>query len=271
MTAPSPFPIRDFSFSLIEYIRSWNRYQKTQPLHLGGAAGSPGSVGRPGGYYGLLPQNRVQYDSIEDEYSSGGSTLMDNLAHDRFRLTTYMEQVAAYEDSGGSICSNGSVAEGSYPSYGSGASIVGFSPGSPTGVTNVQTAIEKLYNDGPSGYFWHTFTFTVVGNLSVSSGNLRFSSPGPMTIGEVRLEINTAPTDQSILVDIHKNGTTIFTDQGKRPEIADGAYAGTSSTPDVVALVKNDYITMDVDQVGSTIAGGNLTIEVRCKQYIQGD
>jgi len=268
MSAPSPYPKRDFSFTLIEYIRSWNRYMRTQPLWLGGASGSPGSVGRPGGYVGLLPQNRVQYDSVEDEYSSGGSTLLDNLAHDRFRLTTYMEQLAAYE-SEGSICSNGSVAAGDYPSYGSGAAIVGFSPGSPAGVTTVQTAIEKLYNDGPSGFLWSVYTFTVKGSLSTSSGTTRFYAPGPMTIDEVMIAADTAPTGQSVLVDINLNGTTIFTDQGKRPEITAGNNEGTSDTPDVTALVKNDYLTMDVDQVGSTIAGGNLTVQVRCKQYMQ--
>jgi len=276
MPTSSPYPKKDAAFQLIEYIRSWNRWMKVQPLWLGGQAGSPGSVGRPGGYIGMLPQNRVGYDTVEAEYSSGGSTLKDNLAHDRYRLTTYMRQIANYEDSGGSICSTGSIDPDTnymvsgHESGGSGAWLVGFSPGSPAGVDNVQQAIEKLYNEGGSGFYWHTFTFTVEGTLSISNGILRFYAPGPMTISEVAISISTAPTGQSAIVDINKNGTTIFTNQGKRPECAAGANFDTSDEPDVTALAKNDYLTMDVDQIGSTVNGGNMVVHVRCKQYIQG-
>jgi hypothetical protein len=198
---------------------------------------------------------------------------MDNLAHDRYRLTNYMRVLAAYEDSGGQICSVGSISAGSYPSWGSGAAVIGFSPGSPNQVT-VQDAIQNLYNligGDPltTFYTWHTFTFSLEGLLTVDSGNLRFYSPGTMTIAEVFIAVNTAPTGDSIIVDVNKNGTTIFTTQANRPEIADGANSDTSGTPDVTALAKNDFLTSDVDQIGSTTPGQNLTVHVRCKQYLQ--
>ena len=74
------------------------------------------------------------------------------------------------------------------------------------------------------------------------------------------------PTGANIIVDVHKNGTTIFTTQGKRPEIAAGGYTDESDTPDVTALTKTDYLTMDVDQVGSTITGQDLTVHVRATE-----
>lgn len=40
----------------------------------------------PGGTIGLLPQNKVGYDSSELSLSSGSSTLVDNLNHIRYRL-----------------------------------------------------------------------------------------------------------------------------------------------------------------------------------------
>jgi len=271
MTSPSPFPVKDPAFELIEYIEARMRHTNIQPLWLGGEADSAGSVGRPGGYIGLLPVNRVKYDSSGSEYSSGGSTLLDNLAQDRFRLTEYMRQLSTYVDSGGSWCSTGgsTVAVGGYPSGGSGATTIGFNPGNPPDVTNVQDAIEKIYNEGTLGFMWHQFIFTVEGNVATSTGRLKMYAPGPLTIAEVAIAVDNAPAGQSIIVDINKNGTTIFTDQGKRPTIAIGETFATSGTPDVTTLAKNDYVTMDVDQAGTTTPGSNLVVHVRCKQYSQ--
>jgi hypothetical protein len=62
-------------------------------------------------------------------------------------------------------------------------------------------------------------------------------------------------------VDVNKNGTTIFTTQANRPTIAIGANTALG-TPDITALAQNDYLTFDVDQIGSTVAGANLTVQV---------
>jgi hypothetical protein len=73
----------------------------------------------------------------------------------------------------------------------------------------------------------------------------------------------TAPTGANLIVDVNKNGTTIFTTQANRPEITAGSKTATSGAPDVTSLSKNDAITIDVDQVGSTIAGADLSVMVR--------
>jgi hypothetical protein len=63
-------------------------------------------------------------------------------------------------------------------------------------------------------------------------------------------------------VDIDKNGTTIFTNQANRPVINASAFTGFSTSIDVPALADGDYLTSDIDQIGSTIAGANLTVHV---------
>jgi hypothetical protein len=117
-------------------------------------------------------------------------------------------------------------------------------------------------------YVWQTFTFTYSGDAVVSSGVFRLAAPCTLTIDSVHLTCNTAPTGASIIVDVNKNGVTIFTTQGNRPAIAATAFSGTSAAPDVTGLVANDYLTFDIDQIGSTLPGGNLAVHVRCKQAV---
>ena len=82
------------------------------------------------------------------------------------------------------------------------------------------------------------------------------------TITAVFVMVETAPTGASLVVDVSKNGTTIFSTQTNRPTIASGSTSGTSGTPDTQAVADGDYLTFDIDQVGSTIPGADLLIVV---------
>jgi hypothetical protein len=112
--------------------------------------------------------------------------------------------------------------------------------------------------------------FTVEGTLTVDSNPLRiYNNFGDgKTISEVFLSVDTPPTDASILVDVNKDGTTIFTTQSNRPSIADGANTGNTTNVDVPVCVDvpvwadGEYLTMDVDQIGSGTAGSYLTVHI---------
>ena len=103
--------------------------------------------------------------------------------------------------------------------------------------------------------------FSVFGNVIVSTYSFRWYAPATMTISSVRASVGTAPTGAALIVDVNKNGTTIFTTQGNRPSIAASGFTATG-TPDVTSLTAGDYLTVDVDQVGSTIPGANLSVQV---------
>jgi hypothetical protein len=113
-----------------------------------------------------------------------------------------------------------------------------------------------------------TIVFEFVGTLSLATGTVRIYPDGNWVIDKVWISVSVAPTGANVIVDVHKNGTTIFTTQGKRPEIAAGNNEDESDTPDVTALTKTDYLTMDVDQVGSTITGQDLTVHVRATETV---
>lgn len=118
--------------------------------------------------------------------------------------------------------------------------------------------------DLPASTVPATLAYAVTGDLTVAADLAFPLRPSvAFTIEEVFIEVKTAPTDANIIVDVNKNGTTIFTTQGNRPEITAGSNTGTSGAPDVTALAKDDAVTIDVDQVGSTIAGADLVVMVR--------
>ena len=89
--------------------------------------------------------------------------------------------------------------------------------------------------------------------------------PGPLTISKVKIYADTAPVGASLIVDVNKNGTTIFTTQANRPAIPSGGHADDSGAPNVTSLAEGDRLSVDVDQVGSTTPGDNdLLVTIIC-------
>ncbi|MGV9779830.1 hypothetical protein, partial [Streptosporangium sp. NPDC003464] len=57
--------------------------------------------------------------------------------------------------------------------------------------------------------------------------------------------------------------TTIFTTQGNRPAItASNFTSGKVTNMNVTSWANGSYLSVDIDQVGSTIAGGDLTVQI---------
>ena len=84
---------------------------------------------------------------------------------------------------------------------------------------------------------------------------------GDITFGEAEVLVKTAPTGQALIVDINKNGTSLWSaTQANRPQIAAGATAGETTSFDTTTATDDDVLTMDVDQVGSGTAGSDLTV-----------
>lgn len=100
--------------------------------------------------------------------------------------------------------------------------------------------------------------FNVLGTLSAGAGSLRIPVGVACTVTGAAIVVNTAPTAASLIVDINKNGTTLFTTQSDRPTILAAGFASTVTVPVVTAIAAGDYLSIDIDQVGSSVAGANL-------------
>ena len=119
---------------------------------------------------------------------------------------------------------------------------------------------------------------SIAGAVAVATGVATFALPFPAELVGVSLAAGTGPVGADLIIDVNKNGTTIFTDQATRPKIAAGQTAsvvknkpalaaGTNyiytpypSAKSLGVFAEGDKITVDVDAVGSTTAGSNLGI-----------
>lgn len=104
--------------------------------------------------------------------------------------------------------------------------------------------------------------FSIGGDFTVSTGSFRLPITEPGSIRQVYATAGTAPTGQSAIFDVNLNGTTVFTTQGNRPTIPAGSNISSAAVPDVKGLSEGDYLTVDVDQIGSTVAGADGVVVV---------
>lgn len=97
--------------------------------------------------------------------------------------------------------------------------------------------------------------------LTTGTNKVRFRMPYAFTLSGVRASVNTAPTGASIIVDINENGSTILST--KLSIDATETTSTTAATPAVISdtdLADDAEISIDIDQIGSTVAGAGLKV-----------
>jgi hypothetical protein len=119
----------------------------------------------------------------------------------------------------------------------------------------------------------------LAGTISTGTSLARFEPSRPGMIQDVQAHILTPPTGDSLILDVNTWDSAAYTSMfSTNPEIAvstnragaqpDGTYErrcfmGQFGSP----LVEGGSISLDIDQVGSTVAGADLSVEVRSLQY----
>jgi len=109
-----------------------------------------------------------------------------------------------------------------------------------------------------------TIVIGVAGTLTATdNASYEVPVPDPWVCERVYINVKTAPSGASLIVDVNLDGTTIFTTQGNRPTITAASTTGNSGKPDVVVFAKNQILSIDIDQIGSSVAGADLIVEIR--------
>lgn len=97
--------------------------------------------------------------------------------------------------------------------------------------------------------------------LTTGVGKMTFRMPYAFTLTAVRASVTTAPTGSTLIVDINEGGSTILStklsiDASEKTSTTAASAAVISDT----ALADDAEITIDIDQIGSTIAGAGLKV-----------
>lgn len=97
--------------------------------------------------------------------------------------------------------------------------------------------------------------------LTAGTAKVTFRMPAAVTLTAVRASVTTAPTGSVLTVDINEGGTTILS-----TKLTIDATEKTSTTAATAAVISDASladdaeITVDIDGVGSTVAGAGLKV-----------
>jgi len=97
--------------------------------------------------------------------------------------------------------------------------------------------------------------------LTTGTAKTTFRVPRAITLTAVRCSVTTAPTGSTLVVDINEGGTSILST--KLSIDATEKTSTTAATAAVIsdtALADDAEITIDIDQIGSTVAGAGLKV-----------
>jgi hypothetical protein len=104
-------------------------------------------------------------------------------------------------------------------------------------------------------------------DLSTGTNKVYFRMPYAGTLLDVRASVNTAPTGSTLIVDINEAGTSLLST--KLSIDASETTSTTAATAAVIsdsALADDAEITIDIDQIGSTIAGKGLKVYLKVRR-----
>ena len=93
-------------------------------------------------------------------------------------------------------------------------------------------------------------------DLEVATDVATFHMPFQFYLTDVDVGVTTAPTGSTIIVDLNKNGSTVLSTKVSIDVSEKSSH--TAATPSVISTTlfsKGDLMTVDIDQIGSTITG----------------
>lgn len=104
---------------------------------------------------------------------------------------------------------------------------------------------------------------TKEGELSVIASPFRIYNKYGVerTLTKVYLCVGTGPTGDDLIIDVSIDGVSVFL-TGDSPTVLDGDVSGESTTFDNAAWPIDSYLTWEIAQVGSTVAGSDLTVHI---------
>ena len=104
-------------------------------------------------------------------------------------------------------------------------------------------------------------------DLATGTGKVYFRMPYAGTLLAVKATVNTAPTGSTLICDINEAGTSVLGTKlsiDASEKTSDTAASAATITDS--ALANDAEITIDIDQVGSTVAGKGLKVYLKVRR-----
>jgi hypothetical protein len=127
------------------------------------------------------------------------------------------------------------------------------------GLTDVYTKTEINNAISASSGNKQTVRSTTPGELVVNLGTVRLYPAATMTLSNIFGAVNTASTGADIKIDVKKNGVSIL--NGNLITIIKDTYKSAVLT-NTTQVTVDDFITVDIIQVGSTTPGSDLVVTI---------
>lgn len=108
-------------------------------------------------------------------------------------------------------------------------------------------------------------TFVFKGTLATGSGVLRwYNDTGTtLTFSKVRGSVGTVSATYDIICDVNVNASSIFASSLTQPRVNPATSTGTTTTFATTTIADGQYLTVDIDQVGSAgNEGADLTVTI---------
>lgn len=137
------------------------------------------------------------------------------------------------------------------------------------GITPEGSTAEIVRGDQEVGdieVYKETLPFTMAGVVAASEGRLRFYVEDDCTIEQVRASLGVPAVGSNLVVDVNRNGTSIFSSTATQPTVVAGENTGVAVPDTTTDLVAGDYLTIDIDQIGATTPGSDLVVQIRVRR-----
>lgn len=122
----------------------------------------------------------------------------------------------------------------------------------------IEIGIDQAAIKESSGFLWVKSGNATTGTNLVAQYTADFDG----TFKDWSIKAVTAPTTQSVILDVNKNGTSIFANGGNRPTLPAGQTSATGNVINTPNFVKGDVFTFDIDQVGTGVPGERVQLQL---------
>ncbi len=114
---------------------------------------------------------------------------------------------------------------------------------------------------------WENLPFAHVGPLVPRVGRSGFPiTGGTFAVTAVAARVGTAATGAPIVLDVNKNGVSIYPTTGAQPTILADATLADAGAHTATTVTDGDYLSIDIDQVGAGVPGADLVVNVRLQR-----